>query len=114
MIVYEENFILDEDVKVEFAGFLTGYLERITKHKGFQYAAWFFPTDKVQTGKICWTIHFSIDSMDNLKNYLSNEAIKNQNELKSKFNEKFSLNTRTLNLLGIYGLPENINSVIEK
>ncbi len=113
MIVYEENFFVDEDIKIEFAGFLTGYLEKITKHKGFQYAAWFFPSDKVESGKVCWTIHFSIDGLDSLKDYLNNAASQNQGELKAKFNDKFSLNTRTLNLLGIYGLPENLNSLME-
>ncbi|MBX9696435.1 MAG: DUF4286 family protein [Cyanobacteria bacterium] len=111
MIIYEVNLEVDDDINHKMAGWLPGHIEKLCTMKGFNGAHWYFrrPEDEgKQTGRTLWTIHYLVESRQDLDNYLNGHAESMRQEAFDKFGDKFSASRRILNLLTIagYGPPD--------
>jgi hypothetical protein len=112
MLIYEVNLELEEDINYKVAGWLSEIIQKVLASKGFKIAYWFFrkPEDEGSSAsdKTLWTIHYIVEDQSSLNTYLNEQSPKIRTEAIDRFGEKLQITYRTLNLLNVMGLPEEL------
>jgi len=112
MLIYEVNLTVDDDEAPAFAGWLSEHIQEIMKIKGFSGAQWFFRVAGEEglegSDKKHWTVHYMVESKEDLDDYLANHAPKLRQEANDRFGGKFTVERRILHLLSVAVNPEEL------
>jgi len=112
MLIYEVNLTVDDDVAAAYAGWLSEHIQKVMTIKGFSGAQWFFRVPGEEglenSDKKHWTVHYMVESQEDLDNYLANHAPKIRQEATDLFGGKFTIERRVLHLLSVAVSPDEL------
>ena len=102
MIVYEVNLTVDREIAGEYAAWLEEHIREMLALPGFESAEWLEDVDYDDTegADPRWTIHYRLNSHDNLTRYFENDAERMRADGLERFGTKFQATRRVLRVRG--------------
>lgn len=98
MILYEVNVSVKSEIEKEYRAWLKTHIAEMLELPGFIRAETYEPTEKTPD-KIEITMHYFLDSIENMENYLKNHAPRMREDGVNRFKNQFSATRRILKLL---------------
>ena len=95
MFIYEVNLFVEYEIARDYAVWLKKHIEEMLQKQGFLSAEFYECSDE-DIRKKHWCIQYRIESMQDLQNYLDNEAEEVRAESTAIFGENFSASRRVL------------------
>lgn len=96
MLIYEVNLSINNDVFPDFYEWLLPHTEEVLSHKGFKRAEIGIIENQEDDNKNHLRLNFTIDSPENLQDYLTNHAPRLRTEVDNKFDNKITATRRII------------------
>ncbi len=98
MIKYEVNLEINKTIDENFLEWLPHHIDEILKFKGFQNAS-IFTDNSCDSELYCKiTVHYELDSREDLQNYFDNHATTMRDKTVKMFGDNFKASRRILEL----------------
>lgn len=113
MLIYEVNLEVNESVKFKYAGWLPSHLEKMLKFRGFRHAYWFYRDPQIENlaeNLTLWTIHYIVDDIGCLNEYLQGPAKEMRQETIDLFGDQFKATRRILTPLAGAGIDKETSA----
>lgn len=96
MLTYEVNLTIDNDVFPDFYEWLLPHTEQVLSYNGFKKAEIGIIENQEDDNKNYLRLNFTVDTAENLQDYLTNHAPQLRTEVDNKFNNKITATRRTI------------------
>lgn len=98
MIIYEVNHDVSKEVESEYREWLSAHIQQMLGFNGFAGVDWYTLAGDDDEPVVHWSIHYHVESMPDLDNYIINNAEKMRADGASRFGKHYSTSRRILNL----------------
>ncbi|TAL59737.1 MAG: DUF4286 family protein [Legionella sp.] len=99
MILYEVNLKINHDLYAEYLMWLSEHVKEILQFPGFIKASIFHEEREEQDQFEGVTVHYYVQSREQLEDYFREHAARMRAETLKRFNSNFSVTRRVLNLM---------------
>ena len=93
-MIYEVNLYVDGDAAEDMAVWMKEHVREMLEFDGFAGATWYFR--EPEAGRQRWTIHYRVDSWQQLNDYFENHAEAMRQDGLDRFGGTFSADRRVL------------------
>lgn len=95
MVIYEVNLTINNEIFQDYYNWLVHHIEIMLQFRGFRKAEISkekIPEDNINTTKL--TVHYTLDTEEDLNDYLKNHSFAMREDGTKKFGDKFSATRR--------------------
>jgi hypothetical protein len=98
MIIYEVNHDVEKEIEKEYTEWLSSHIREMLGFKGFESVDWYTRAADDNERKLHWSIHYHVQSMADLMDYLDTHAQKMRADGANRFGGRYQASRRILSL----------------
>jgi hypothetical protein len=101
MTIYEVNLKIRNEIADQFADWLDGHIQQLLQFDGFSSAVW-TEIEQEESDEKWWTVHYYVDTREQLEDYLQNHAATMRADGTDRFGGNFTATRRIMREKGRY------------